>query len=162
MTTEPTLEFTAVLRAVEKTEALYVEFPYDVEQRYGTRGQVKVMVTYDGIPYRGSLAKMGMDCHFLLIRKDICKQIGKSPGDTIRVTVQRDVAARIVEIPEDLAAAFVTAPEALARFNGLSYTNRKEYAAWLTDAKRPETRARRLTDTIEKLLAGRKNPSDKG
>ncbi|MBV6440552.1 MAG: hypothetical protein EPGJADBJ_02223 [Saprospiraceae bacterium] len=155
------LEFEAVLDAVEGTEALSINFPYDVEKLYGTRGQVKVKVTYDGVPYRGSLAKMGHHCHFLLVRKDIRKQIGKSAGDKVWVTVQRDTEERVVELPEDLAALFDKNPGAKARYDKLSYTHRKEYVQWINEAKKTETRQTRLQKTIEMLLNGKKNPSDK-
>ncbi len=136
-------------------------FPYDVETLYGTRGQVKVKVTYDGVPYRGSLAKMGHQCHFLLVRKDIRKLIGKNAGDTVRVTVQRDTEERIVEIPDDLAPLLAAQPDAKATYDKLSYTHRKEYVKWINEAKRPETRERRLLKTVEMLLNGKKNPTDK-
>lgn len=152
------LEFTATLDGVEGIEALSINFPYDVEKLYGTRGQVKVKVTYDGVPYRGSLAKMGHHCHFLLVRKDIRKLIGKNAGDTVLVTVQRDTEERVVEVPHDLAAAFAAAPEAQACYEKLSYTNRKEYVRWITEAKRAETRINRLHRTVEMLLEGKKNP----
>ena len=103
---------------------------------------MKVKVTYDGVPYRGSLAKMGHHCHFLLVRKDIRKLIGKNAGDTVLVTVQRDTEER----------------EAQACYEKLSYTNRKEYVRWITEAKRAETRTNRLHRTVEMLLEGKKNP----
>jgi hypothetical protein len=155
------LEFEAVLDGHEGMEALSINFPYDVETLYGTRGQVKVKVTYDGVHYRGSLAKMGHHCHFLLVRKDIRKLIGKNAGDTVWVTVQRDTEERIVEVPEDLALLLAAQPEAKTRYEKLSYTHRKEYVRWINDAKRPETRGRRLHKTVEMLLNGKKNPTDK-
>ena len=155
------LEFDAILDGYENMEALSIEFPYDVEALYGTKGQVKVKVTYDGVPYRGSLARMGQPRHFLLVRKDIRKLIGKNAGDTVRVTVQRDTEERIVEIPEDLLALMNAQPEARARYDKLSYTHRKEYVRWITEAKKPETREIRLHKTIDMLLNGKKNPSDK-
>jgi len=150
------LEFTATLNGVEGTQALSVNFPYDVEKLYGTRGQVKVKVTYDGVSYRGSLAKMGHHCHFLLVRKDIRKLIGKNAGDTVLVTVQRDTEERVVEVPDDLAAAFAVAPEAQVLYEKLSYTHRKEYVQWINDAKKAETRATRVARTVEMLLGGKK------
>ncbi|MBK6993434.1 MAG: DUF1905 domain-containing protein [Lewinellaceae bacterium] len=155
------LEFDAVLDAVEGIEALSVNFPYDVQEVYGVRGQVKVKVTYDGVPYRGSLAKMGHHCHFLLVRKDIRKLIGKNAGDTVRVTVQRDTEERVVEVPAELADLFQQNPEAKALYDKLSYTHRKEYVQWINEAKRPETRQNRLAKTIEMLLNNKKNPTDK-
>lgn len=158
---EEILEFTATLHSVERTQALSINFPYDVEKLYGVKGQVKIKATFDGVPYRGSLTKMGSPCHFLLVRKDIRQQIGKHPGDTVLVTVQRDTEERIVEVPDDLAAAFAAHPEAIARYEKLSYTHRKEYVRWVTEAKRPETRQQRIAKTVNMLLNGKKNPSEK-
>ena len=155
------LEFSAVLNGVEGMEALSIEFPYDVQEVYGVKGQVKVKVTYDGVPYRGSLAKMGHHCHFLLVRKDIRKLIGKNAGDEVWVTVQRDLEERIVEVPDDLQSLFTQNPETKALYDKLSYTHRKEYVRWITDAKRPETRTKRLEKTIAMLLDKKKNPTDK-
>lgn len=155
------LEFDAILDGVKGIEALSIDFPYDVQELYGVRGQVKVNVTYDGVPYRGSLAKMGHHCHFLIVRKDIRKLIGKNAGDTVHVTVQRDTEERVVELPPELASLFGNHPEAKAHYDNLSYTHRKEYVQWINEAKRPETRQNRLHKTIEMLLNKKKNPTDK-
>jgi uncharacterized protein YdeI (YjbR/CyaY-like superfamily) len=46
-------------------------------------------------------------------------------------------------------------------FEELSFTNKKEYVLWINDAKKEETREKRLVETLEKLKAGKKNPSEK-
>lgn len=155
------LEFSATLNGVDGTQALSIDFPYNVAEMYGVKGQVKVKVTYDGVPYRGSLAKMGHHCHFLLVRKDIRAQLGKGAGDTVLVTVQRDLEERMVVVPEDLETLFKQNPAAWAFYDSLSYTNRKEYVRWITEAKRPETRTTRLIKTLEMLGNKKKNPTDK-
>lgn len=78
--------FTAVIQKVPDIDGAYIEFPYDVYAEFG-KGRVKVHATFDGVPYDGSLVKMGMPCHILGIRKDIWQKIGKQPGDTVAVTV---------------------------------------------------------------------------
>jgi uncharacterized protein YdeI (YjbR/CyaY-like superfamily) len=50
--------------------------------------------------------------------------------------------------------------KARATFDELSFTNRKEFVAWIVEAKKPETRAARVEKTIKKLSEGKKNPSD--
>ncbi len=70
-----------------------------------------------------------------------------------------DAATRTVRIPDDLAAAFKKNPEARPLFESLAYTNRKEYVLWVVGAKREETRTARVKGTIEKLLAGLKDPA---
>lgn len=132
-----------------------VSIPFDVAKAFGTRGQVRVEATFDGAPYRGSLAPMG-GRHVLGIRKAIQTSIGKGPGDTVRVQVRLDTAPREVEVPPDLAAALRKHPGARAFFDGLAYTHRKEYVAWITGAKRPETRARRVQATLDRLERGEK------
>ena len=49
----------------------------------------------------------------------------------------------------------------LSRTEPLSFSHRKEYVVWIVEAKKPETRAARLTKTVEMLARGKKNPSDK-
>lgn len=156
---EPIFEFEGVLNGVEGTEALSIDFPYDVFELFGAKGQVKVKVTYDGVPYQGSLAKMGTDCHWLLVRKDIRKLIGKNAGDAVKVTVQRDLEERIVDMPDELLALLAGNPKEQQFFDQLSFTNRKEYARWISEAKRAETKAKRLAQTLEKLKLGKKNPT---
>ena len=132
-----------------------VAVPFDVEKTFGTRGRLKVQATFDGVPYRGSVAPMG-GRHILGIRKDIREALGKGHGDTVRVELTLDTAPRTVEVPPDLATALADRPAASAFFESLSYTHRKEFAGWITGAQRPETRDRRLQRTLDKLERGEK------
>ena len=156
---EKTYEFDAVIQdGGEKwPEAACVKFPYDVQECFGTKGQVKINATFDSVPYRGSLANMGTG-HIVILRKDIKAQVDKDHGDTVRVTIQKDTEERIVEVPEELQVLFDSNPKAGEFYSGLSYTNRKEYARWITSAKKQETKDRRLSKTIEMLLSGVKHP----
>ncbi len=80
--------FDAVLQKVPDLDAAYVEFPYDVRQEFG-QGRVKVHATFDGVPYDGSLVRMGTPGHIIGVLKAIRKQIGKQPGDMVHVTIER-------------------------------------------------------------------------
>lgn len=142
-------------------DTAYVKFPYDTHETFGAKGQVKVKAMFEGVAYRGVLANMGMGCHIIIVRKDIREKIGKKVGDTIDVSIEADTEPRTLEIPSGLAKAFGKQPLASEFFDNLSYTNRKEYITWITSAKKDETRQSRLEQTIEKLLKGLKNPSQK-
>ncbi|MEZ4762798.1 MAG: DUF1905 domain-containing protein [Calditrichia bacterium] len=78
--------------------AAFIEFPYDVEKEFGINGWVKVRATFDGFEYRGSLAKMDHHCHFLIMTQAVRKAIGKQPGDSVHVTIQKDDQPRTVEV----------------------------------------------------------------
>jgi hypothetical protein len=129
-----------------------VEVPLDVHAVFGLRGPVKVRARFDEVTCRGSLAPLGGEKHALGITKAIRRDIGKDIGDTVRVTIERDTEERTVELPDELAAALRDTPDAAARYTELSFTHRREYAQWVGEAKKQETRGRRAARTIERLL----------
>jgi hypothetical protein len=145
-----------------KMDAAFVTFPYDVEEIFGTRAMVKVKATFDGYPYRGILSNMGGDHHVILVRKDVREAIRKKVGETVAVTIEQDHQERTIEIPAGLQKLLDKNKKASEFFNKLSYTNRKEYVLWITSAKKADTLENRLAKTIEKLMQGLKNPTDKG
>jgi hypothetical protein len=154
--------FTAILEKPDDgIDGAYISIPFSVAEVYGTKGQVKVKAWFNGYPYRGVLANMGMGCHVIGVRKDIRQAIGKNAGDKITVELERDTEERVIIVPDDLKKMLAQSKKAQGFFNSLSYTNRKEYVLWITSAKKTETREKRLSDTIQKLLSGKKNPAQK-
>jgi len=131
----------------------FVEVPFDVEAAFGSK-RPKIKAVIEGIPYRGLLARMGGEHHMLIVLKGIREQVGKTFGDEVKVTVEPDTEPRLIEIPPDLAKALKKEKAARARFNSLSYTHRREYVTHITEAKREETRAKRIARTIEVLKQG--------
>ncbi|SFO34341.1 Bacteriocin-protection, YdeI or OmpD-Associated [Chitinophaga sp. YR627] len=149
--------FDAVIQQHGGMNAGYVVFPYDVQELFGVKGQVKVKALIDGkVTYRGSLTKMNMPEHWLGITQVIRRQLGKELGDTIHVELEQDLEVREVLLTDEVVALFAKHPKAEVFYNQLSYTDRKEYMVWITSAKREETRQNRLTLMIEKLEAGKK------
>lgn len=155
-------KFKAVLENPEKDiNIAYVAIPFDVQKEYGSKGQIKIKATIDGHPYRGVIANMGTGCHILGVRKDIREAIGKQVGDVVNVTLEKDEAERVVDVPVELQKLLTKNSTARKFFDSLSYTNRKEYALWISSAKKEETKVKRLKEILPKLLAGKKNPSEK-
>lgn len=71
-----TLTFDAIIIQNEDMDAAYVEVPYDIKALYG-KGRLLVNATFDGVPYRGQVVKMGTPCYIIGITKAIRKAIGK-------------------------------------------------------------------------------------
>jgi hypothetical protein len=134
-----------------------VVFPYDVEQEFGTKGSVPIKSTIDGVPYSGSLMNCGATGHTLGVLKGVREQIGKGPGDVVDVVVWKDEAVRTVEVPEEFAR-LMKKEGMRAVFDRLSYTHRKEYCRWISEAKKEETRQTRLAKAVEMLRRGVKTP----
>lgn len=153
-------KFKAVLENPEKElNIAFVFIPFDVKQEFGA-SRVKVKATFDGHPYRGLIVNMGHG-YILGVRKDIREAISKQVGDVVQVTIEKDEEERVVGVPAELNKLLAKNAKAKSFFDSLSFTNRKEYALWISSAKKEETKAKRLKEILTKLLAGKKNPSEK-
>jgi hypothetical protein len=145
------LEFDAVLEKHENRNAAYIKFPYNVQEVYGAKGQVKVKAWIDGVFYRGSLAAMGYRFHCLGVTQSIRKQIGKQPGDNVHIVLERDIEERVINIPEDLLELLNQNTELKTYFDSLAFSHKREYVNWIFQAKKNDTRQNRLQKTIEML-----------
>ncbi len=113
----------------------------------------KVRAVIAGQPYRGSLMPMGDGTYCLGVLKSIQEAAGVKQGDTVTVELELDKAPRVVDLPADLAKAIARDKKASAAWEKLSFTNKKEMARGLEEAKKPETRERRLAAAIAQLRA---------
>ncbi len=62
------------------------------------------------------------------------------------------------ELPADLAEALLAEPETAELWRGLTPLGRNEFVCWVEDAKKPETRARRIRRTGEEMHEGKRRP----
>ena len=128
-----------------------VDVPTEVVEALGGKGRIPVTATFNGVPYRGSIVRMGGGA-VLGVQKAIMAEAGVRVGDSITVVVRNDEGPREVDVPVDLAEALARNGAARAAFEGLSFSHKREYVRSVTEAKRPETRARRIELTIEQLV----------
>jgi len=113
-----------------------------------------VVATVNGYTWRTSVARMGGE--FLVgLSREVRQGAGVEAGDEAEVAIELDRAPREVEVPEALAAALAADPQAAALFGRMAFTHRKEYARWVAEAKRPETRQRRVAQALEMIRAGK-------
>jgi hypothetical protein len=127
-------------------------FPFNVHEVFGKRSIIKVKCTFDGYPYRGSLAPMGDGKHGLGVLKEIRKAIGKNIGDTVHVILEEDTDSRLVDIPTDLTNIFLLNLEAKLVFDKKSYTFRKEQVSNIVSSKAEEIRLKRIMSLLEILI----------
>jgi hypothetical protein len=144
------ITFTATLELAGKT-ATGVQVPDDVVERLGAGKRPPVVVTVNGHTWRSTIAVMGG--RFLLgVAAEHRVPAGVAAGDVIDVTVALDDAPRTVELPGDLADA-LEAAGARAAFDRLPPSHRKEHVRAVEEAKRPDTRARRIAKAVASLQA---------
>jgi len=147
-------EFTAIIKQHESINGAYVEIPFDVQEVFSSK-RVKVLATFDGFEYRGSIVSMG-GCYLLGITQQIRKEINKDFGDSIVVVVEKDEEERVVELPSDFETLLKENEPAQSFWNSLSFSNKKKYVDWITSVKKVDTRAERIEKGIIMLTQNNK------
>jgi hypothetical protein len=114
-----------------------------------------VRATINGYTWRTTVTRMRGE-NMLGLNREVRTGAGVEAGDSVDVLIELDTEPREVEVPTALAAAFAQDPVAKAAFDGMAFTHRKEYARWIEEAKREETRERRVAQALEMLREGKK------
>jgi hypothetical protein len=133
-----------------------VVVPFDLKEAFGS-GRPPVRATVNGYAFRTTLFTMGGRA-LLGLNREVREAAGLEAGQDVSVELEHDDEPRTVEVPTDLAVALEADPAVRETFDRLSYTHRKEYVRWIEDAKRDETRTRRIAKSIELLREGVETP----
>jgi hypothetical protein len=113
-----------------------------------------VKVTVNGYSWRTSVARMGGE-YLVGLNRAVRDAARVEAGDVVEAAIELDRAPREAEVPDALARALAGDPAAKAAFDSLAFTHRKEYARWVAEAKREETRERRVAQALEMLREGK-------
>jgi len=112
---------------------------------------VKVTVNKHTVTLR--LARMGGE-NLIGFSKAARADAAVEIGGTYTVVIEVDAGERTVDVPADVAKAF-KAGRVDKPFAALAYSHRKEYVRWITEARKPETRDRRIAQAVEMIRAGK-------
>jgi hypothetical protein len=150
-------EFTTALEA-GPGGGVAIRLPFDPKAVFG-KVRAPVQVTIDQHPVFPTTVMAYSGVAWIGLRNGQVEEMRLHPGDQVRVLVELDDGPRVVDVPAELAAALEQDPVASAAFGRLSFTHRKEYARWVSEAKREATKQDRVAKTIERLRAGVKPPA---
>lgn len=148
----PAKSFTVDLERVQKTATMF-RVPFDLEKAFG-RARPPVKVTIRGHTWRttpGVYDGVG----YIVVNRAVKAATGVDAPDRVRVQMELDTEPRKVAVPRDLAAALAADSVAKKTFASMSFTHRREYIQWVEDAKRPETRSRRVAATVTRVRDGK-------
>lgn len=155
------MQFRATLEAGGEGDAwVLIRVPFNVEKVFGSKGRVSVTAKMGGQTYPTSIFPSGDGTHHLMVNKAMQKALNMGVGSEVDVDLTLDKGTA-VEIPEDLAKELKAHPAAERLFASLTAAAKREFAAWIQSAKRPETRAQRVAKSREMILAGKRRPSEK-
>lgn len=86
---------------------------------------------------------------------DFIKQARKLNDDGVKVSPKPKSEVKKLEIPKDLLVLLKSNKKAKATFEAFSYSNKKEYINWITEAKTEATRTKRLETAVEWMAEGK-------
>lgn len=143
--------FEVLLEKHENSEATVITIPFDAEKVFGAK-RVPVKISVNGADYRTTIFRRNGK-YMLAVPKKFRDAARVRGGEMITVELQRDNELRVIIPPEDFAGALAENSRAREMWEKLSYTRRREYVMAIEDAKREETRARRIAKAIGQISA---------
>ena len=151
------IRFTAVLRPIEG--GTYVDIPAEAVEALRATGRTSVVGTIDGRPFKNQFMPYVFEGEgrkvVMVVNRATRASLAKDAGDTVEFDLERDERSRSadVTVPPELVDALDADPKAKAAFDALAPSHRREYAEFVAEAKRPDTRLRRAAQTVAELRA---------
>jgi len=136
-----------------------IEVPFDVKATFG-EARAPVQMTFCGETHKNRVAVYGGK-YILGIWKAVLAKHDLRDGSSLEVTLEHDTAPRTIAPPKELAAALAKNAKARTGWNAMSYTHQRECANAIADAKKPETKQKRVAEALEAMLAKTKKPATK-
>jgi Bacteriocin-protection, YdeI or OmpD-Associated/Domain of unknown function (DUF1905) len=148
------VRFAATLDQADGKNATGIVIPAAVIEQLGAGRKPPLRVTLNGYEYRTTAGVMN-GVSMIPVSAAVRGEAGLAAGDHVDVGLVVDSTQRIVDIPEDLAAAFLANPAATSFFETLSNSLQRYHVDNINAAKAPETRQRRIDKAIGLFLDGK-------
>jgi hypothetical protein len=136
---------------VREGATCFIPVPFDPKPLFG-KVRAPVKVTLNGYTFRSTIAPMG-EVVCIPLRKSNREAAGLEGTETLEVRLDLDTEKREVEPPADFVKALKAAPPAWDRWGEMSFTHQREHVEALADAKKPETRTRRMEAAVKAIGA---------
>lgn len=147
------MRFRAEVQLAGKS-ATGIVVPAKIVEGLAAGGRPPVRVTVAGHTYRTTVATRGGKFKVPLSAENR-EAAGLSAGDVVDVGIELDTGPREVTIPPDFEDALQADQEARRFFDGLSYSQKQWFVLGIEQAKKPETRQRRIVKAVSRLREGR-------
>ena len=155
------IRFTATLfrpvGAAKVDSWTFLTLPKDASEKLPSRSMTSVEGTINGFPFRATLEPDGQQSHWLKVNRKMREAAGADAGDMVTLEIAPAREEPEPTVPADLRRALAAAaPKARALWSDITPIGRRDWIQWITSAKRPETRARRIDNACEMLATGKR------
>ena len=158
--TKSTIRFSAKLLRPEATEKIgarsLLTLPTNASAQLPSRGATMVEGTINGFPFRATLEPNGKGSHWLKVNQALHDAAGADAGDTVTVEITRVGEEPEIRVPTDLRKALAAVPRAQALWADITPNARRDWILWISSAKQPETRRRRIEKACGMLASGKR------
>ena len=134
----------------------FLTLPKDASMKLPSRGMTTVEGTINGFPFRATLEPDGKRSHWLKVDRKLREAAGADAGDVVALEIAPSAEELEPKVPADLRKALAAAPKARALWADITPNARTDWIHWITSAKQPETRARRVNNACAMLAAGKR------
>lgn len=134
----------------------FLVLPRTASAKLPTRAMTAVEGTVNGSPFRATLQPDGQRSHWLKVTRKLREAAGAAIGDVVALEIMPTDKQPEPRIPADLRKALAAAPKARALWSDITPVARRDWIQWITSARRPETRARRVENTCKMLATGKR------
>jgi hypothetical protein len=135
----------------------YFTLPFDTRNVWG-KAKVPVKVTISDYAWRSTVGNRGGQ-QYVVVNAGARRNAGVKAGDVVTITLEPDTEKREIKIPLPLQKAL--GAKLTQMLNDLSFTHKKEFIVWYSEAKQEDTRARRVEKMRQMLTAVRSLANDR-
>jgi hypothetical protein len=137
----------------------FLILPKDASAKLPSRGMTAIEGAINSVPFQATLEPDGQKSHWLRVDQKLSKAAGADAGDVVTLEIAPAAEEPEPTVPTDLRKALaVAAPKARALWSDSTPIARRDWVHWITSAKQPETRTRRIKNACSMLAAGKRRP----
>lgn len=134
----------------------FLLLPGSASAKLPTRGRTSVAGSLNGSPFRATLEPDGQKSHWLKVTRKMREAAGAEVGELVSLEIVPVEKEPEPQVPADLREALAAEPKAREIWSDITPLARRDWIDWITSAKRPETRARRVENACDMLAAGKR------
>jgi hypothetical protein len=135
----------------------FLVLPKNASAKLPSRGMTAIEGTLNGFPFQGTLEPDGQKSHWLKVDRKLSETAGAEAGDVVTLDIAPAAEEPEPAVPSDLRKALAAAaPQARALWSDITPIARRDWIHWITSARQPETRARRIENACSMLAAGKR------
>ncbi len=159
-TTKTTIRFKAkLLRPAESEKGdswTFLILPRNASAKLPSRGMTAIEGTINSVRFQAMLEPDGQKSHWLKVDRNLREAAGANAGDVVTLEIAPTAEEPEPAVPSDLEKALAGAAKARALWSDITPVARRDWIQWITSAKQPETRARRIKNACSMLGAGKR------